>query len=84
MTLAVPQEKLPRFLALAAEMDVAVDMGEFTDSGLFQVEYDGIAVACLQYGFHARRRAAHAAGSRLADAGLRQTGQRRGAGRSGP
>ncbi len=52
MTLAVPQAKLQRFLALAAEMDVeAVALGEFTDSGLFRVEYDGIPVAQLHMDF---------------------------------
>ncbi|MDR0465874.1 MAG: phosphoribosylformylglycinamidine synthase, partial [Deltaproteobacteria bacterium] len=40
MTLAVPPENLPRFLELAAEMDVeATALGIFTDSGYFEAFY---------------------------------------------
>ncbi len=52
MTLAVPPSKMAAFLQLAREMDVeAVALGEFTDSGLFEVEYDGIPVASLRMDF---------------------------------
>ena len=52
MSLAVPKEKLDEFLALGREMDVEVSvLGEFTDSGLFHVHYDGQPVACLDMEF---------------------------------
>ncbi|MEW6220682.1 MAG: AIR synthase-related protein [Thermodesulfobacteriota bacterium] len=52
MTLAVPQEHLPAFLALCAKMDVeATVLGTFTDSGLFHVLHDGRTVACLEMEF---------------------------------
>ncbi|MDR3073968.1 MAG: phosphoribosylformylglycinamidine synthase subunit PurS [Deltaproteobacteria bacterium] len=52
MTLAVPPEKLDEFLALAGRMDVeASPLGEFTDSGYFQVEYAGKPVARLAMDF---------------------------------
>jgi phosphoribosylformylglycinamidine synthase len=48
MTLAVPRENLDRFLAMAGEMDVmAVDLGDFTNSGYFRVRYAGRMVAQL-------------------------------------
>ena len=52
MTLAVPQENLAAFLALAKEMDVeATDLGRFTDSGFFHVTYAGKNVALLPMEF---------------------------------
>lgn len=52
MTLAVPKEKIEEFLELAGIMDVeATALGEFTDSGYFHVEYDGIGVARLSMHF---------------------------------
>ena len=52
MTLAVPQDKLDEFLALAAHMDVeASALGTFTDSGLFFVTYGSKPVACLRMEF---------------------------------
>jgi phosphoribosylformylglycinamidine synthase len=52
MTLAVPQDKLARFLALAEEMDVeATHLGEFTDSGYFHVTYGERPVAYLPMDF---------------------------------
>ena len=52
MTLAVPQEHLAAFLALAKEMDVeATALGRFTDSGFFHVTYGGKNVALLPMKF---------------------------------
>lgn len=52
MTLAVPQDKLQEFLALAKHMDVeATTLGEFTDSGYFQVFYGDKPVANLPMDF---------------------------------
>ncbi|WP_461209688.1 AIR synthase-related protein [Desulfocurvus sp. DL9XJH121] len=52
MTLAVPQDKLPEFMALAEEMDVeASHLGEFTDSGYFHVTYGDKPVAYLPMEF---------------------------------
>jgi phosphoribosylformylglycinamidine synthase II len=52
MTLAVPPEKLDRFLELARRMDVEVSvLGEFTASGNFHVLYDGKTVAYLDMDF---------------------------------
>ncbi len=52
MTLAVPQDKLAEFMALAEEMDVeATHLGEFTDSGYFHVTYGERPVACLSMDF---------------------------------
>jgi len=52
MTLAVPPEKIDRFLDLARRMDVeATVLGEFTDSGNFHVLYDGRTVAYLEMDF---------------------------------
>lgn len=52
MTLAVPKEHLPTFLALAREMDVeATPLGEFTDSGFFHVTYGEKPVALLPMDF---------------------------------
>ncbi len=52
MTFAVAPEKVEAFLKLAAVMDVeAVDMGTYTDSGLFLVRYADRTVACLDMDF---------------------------------
>ena len=52
MTLAVPPEKIDAFLKLAETMDVeASAMGEFTDSGIFHVVYDGNDVTYLDMEF---------------------------------
>ncbi len=52
MTLAVPKDKLPAFMALAARMDVeAACLGEFTDSGVFRVMYGPKVVAALSMDF---------------------------------
>jgi phosphoribosylformylglycinamidine synthase len=52
MTLAVPEEKLGRFLDLCARMDVeATVLGTFTDSGKFHVLYEGKTVACMDMDF---------------------------------
>jgi phosphoribosylformylglycinamidine synthase len=52
MTLAVPRPNLDRFLGLAEEMDVlAVDLGDFTDSGFFRVRYGDRMVAQLDMEF---------------------------------
>ncbi|HBV42386.1 MAG TPA: phosphoribosylformylglycinamidine synthase [Desulfovibrio sp.] len=52
MTLAVPQDKLQEFLALAEHMDVeATCLGEFTDTGYFQVFYGKKPVANLPMDF---------------------------------
>jgi len=52
MSLAVPQDKLPEFLALAEEMDVEASvLGEFTDSGYFHVTYGDKPVAYLSMDF---------------------------------
>ncbi|QJT09301.1 AIR synthase-related protein [Oceanidesulfovibrio marinus] len=52
MTLAVPQDKLDAFMALAEEMDVeATVLGEFTDSGYFHITYGGKPVAYLSMEF---------------------------------
>lgn len=52
MTLAVPPDKLPEFLQLAKRMDVeATALGEFTDSGVFEVRYAGRTVALLDMAF---------------------------------
>ena len=52
MTLAVPPEKIDRFLALAKKMDVeATVLGEFTSSGKFHIIYGGKTVAYLDMDF---------------------------------
>ena len=52
MTVAVPQEKLDEFLALARKMDVeATVLGTFTDSGKYHCLYDGKTVAYLDLDF---------------------------------
>ncbi len=52
MSFAVPPEKIGEFKRLAAERDVEVTvMGEFNDSGYFQVDYNGETVACLEIEF---------------------------------
>jgi len=52
MTLAVPPEKVGRFLELASRMGVeATVLGTFTDSGYFHVLYGGKTVAFLEMGF---------------------------------
>jgi phosphoribosylformylglycinamidine synthase II len=52
MTLAVPPEKLDRFMELAGRMDVeATHLGEFTDTGKFHVLFGGKTVAYLDMNF---------------------------------
>ncbi|MDR2572972.1 MAG: phosphoribosylformylglycinamidine synthase [Desulfovibrio sp.] len=52
MTLAVPPEKLEEFLALAAHLDVeATPLGNFTDSGFFEVRCEERIVASLPMNF---------------------------------
>mgnify|MGYP005832820071 CR=1 FL=1 len=52
MTLAVPPEKLGRFMELASRMGVeATVLGTFTDTGYFHVLYQGKTVAFLEMGF---------------------------------
>ena len=52
MTLAVPEENLGAFIALANEMDVeATDLGIFTDSGYFHCLYEGKTVSYLGMDF---------------------------------
>ena len=52
MSFAVPPEKIDEFKALAAARDVEVTvLGEFNDSGLFRVEYNGETVCCLDIEF---------------------------------
>ncbi|OQX09369.1 MAG: phosphoribosylformylglycinamidine synthase [Desulfobulbaceae bacterium A2] len=52
MTLAVPPDKLPACMALCDKMDVeATVLGEFTDSGLFHVRYQGRSIAGLAMDF---------------------------------
>lgn len=52
MSVAVPPEHLEAFLSLANEMEVeATDLGAFSDSGRFVVEYAGVPVCdlCLEF-----------------------------------
>ena len=52
MTLAVPEEKLNRFLELAESRDVlAVSIGRFTDSGYFHIRYGNRTVGLLELEF---------------------------------
>jgi phosphoribosylformylglycinamidine synthase len=52
MTLAVPEDKIDRFLELAEKLEVeATVLGEFTDDGLFHVTYGDETVACLSMEF---------------------------------
>ncbi|MBO4317929.1 MAG: phosphoribosylformylglycinamidine synthase, partial [Mailhella sp.] len=52
MTLAVPQEKLEEFKALARHMDVEVTvLGKFTDSGVFKVRHGDKTAAALSMDF---------------------------------
>ena len=52
MSFAVPPEHIEEFKTLAAERDVEVTvLGEFTDNGIFHVEYDGKTVAYLEMEF---------------------------------
>jgi phosphoribosylformylglycinamidine synthase len=52
MTLAVPPEKIERFMELARKMGVeATVLGKFTDSGYFHVLYQGKTVAYLEMEF---------------------------------
>jgi phosphoribosylformylglycinamidine synthase len=52
MTLAVPQDKLQSFFALAARREVeATDLGEYTDTGVFEVTWQGKPVAWLPLAF---------------------------------
>jgi phosphoribosylformylglycinamidine synthase len=52
MTVAVPESKAEKFIALAKEMDVeATDLGVFTDSGYYHCLYDGKTVTYLPMEF---------------------------------
>ncbi|HOW54051.1 MAG TPA: AIR synthase-related protein [Syntrophorhabdaceae bacterium] len=52
MTVAVPPDKLDRFLKLSKKMNVSSTvLGEFTDSGRFHVLYDGKTVGYLSMDF---------------------------------
>ncbi len=52
MTVAVPQDKLDRFMGLAKKMDVeATVLGQFTDTGKFHCLYEGKTVAYLDLDF---------------------------------
>jgi len=52
MTLAVPPEKIDRFMELARRMEVeATILGEFTDAGEFHVLYDGKTVCYVDMEF---------------------------------
>ncbi|WP_246167906.1 phosphoribosylformylglycinamidine synthase subunit PurS [Thermosulfurimonas marina] len=52
MTVAVPPEKIDRFLELARKMDVeATVVGRFTDSGYFHLRYEGRTVGLLPLRF---------------------------------
>ncbi|OAQ19924.1 AIR synthase-related protein [Thermosulfurimonas dismutans] len=52
MTVAVPPEKIDRFLELARKMDVeATVVGRFTDSGYFHLKYQGKTVGLLPLKF---------------------------------
>ncbi len=52
MSFAVPPEKIEEFRQLAAERDVEVSvLGEFTDSGIFHILYNGKTVAHLDMEF---------------------------------
>lgn len=52
MTVAVPPEKLDRFLTLSNKMGVeSTDLGQFTDSGYFHVTFEGKTVAYLEMDF---------------------------------
>lgn len=52
MTVAVPPDKLDEFLSLAKKLDVeAVELGEFTDDGLFTVCWDDRTAALLPLDF---------------------------------
>ena len=52
MTVAVPPEKLDAFLALSEKMGVeSTDLGQFTDSGVFHVTFEGKTVCYLDMDF---------------------------------
>jgi len=52
MTVSVPPEKIDEFLALSEKMNVeSTVLGEFTDTGLFEVIYDDKTVAALEMDF---------------------------------
>ncbi|QGY39989.1 phosphoribosylformylglycinamidine synthase [Pseudodesulfovibrio cashew] len=52
MTMAVPPEKLDRFMALSAEMDVeSTVLGSFNESGKYLVKYNDKIVTCLDMEF---------------------------------
>jgi phosphoribosylformylglycinamidine synthase len=52
MTLAVPPDKIDRFMDMAGRMEVeATILGKFTDTGKFHVFYDGKTVAYLDMEF---------------------------------
>lgn len=52
MTFAVPKEKLEAFISLAKNMDVeATALGEFTETGYFEIKYAGSIVGRLNMDF---------------------------------
>src|SRR5205814_420933 len=52
MTFSVPKERLEAFLTLARRRNVEASvLGEFDDSGLFRVDFDGKTVALLRLDF---------------------------------
>ena len=52
MTIALPPENLDEFMALAQKMNVeATVVGTYTDSGIFEVQYAGETVCCLDMDF---------------------------------
>ncbi len=52
MTLAVPEEHIEKFLAMAADMDVeATVLGHYTDSGFFEVRYGDRVIGSLEMEF---------------------------------
>lgn len=52
MSFAVPPEDIEAFKALAADREVEVSvLGEFTDSGLFHIQYGDQTIACLELEF---------------------------------
>jgi len=52
MTLAVPPDKMDRFMEMAGRMEVeATILGKFTDTGKFHILYDGKTVAYLDMDF---------------------------------
>jgi phosphoribosylformylglycinamidine synthase subunit PurSL len=52
MTIAVPPEKIDAFMALSEKMQSeSTVIGQYTDSGLFHIRFDGKTVACIGMDF---------------------------------